>query len=264
MTRTHTWYLIPLVIGGFFEWVGYIARVASSLQSPDYTLGPYTIQTILLLIAPALFAASIYMELGRIILLTYGEAHSVIRQKWFTKIFIAGDVLAFTTQAIGGGRMAMKSTSAISTGSHIVLGGLFIQIIFFGLFVTAALIFNLRINKNPTMCSRDVPWRKHLKALYAASLLIMVRSIFRVMEYTGGRDGYLLGHEVYMYIFDAVLMVAVMAIFNFVQPSEVNALLCGGRVASEFMVYEGSSSRLTGGDDYGRGDIRFIEEGPSC
>ena len=38
-------------------------------QTPEYTLVPYVIQSILLLVAPALFAATIYMELGRIMLL---------------------------------------------------------------------------------------------------------------------------------------------------------------------------------------------------
>jgi len=58
-------------------------------------------QTLLLLIAPALFAASIYMELGRIIELVDGEAHAMIRKRWLTKLFVCGDVLSFTLQMAG-------------------------------------------------------------------------------------------------------------------------------------------------------------------
>lgn len=58
-------------------------------------------QAMALLIAPALFAASIYMSLGRIILLVDGEAHSIIRKKWLTKIFVTGDVLSFCMQSAG-------------------------------------------------------------------------------------------------------------------------------------------------------------------
>lgn len=76
-------------------------RIISAQETPDWTLGPYLIQTLLLLVAPALFAASIYMVLGRIILLTEGERHSMIRQKWLTKLFVAGDVLSFMTQSAG-------------------------------------------------------------------------------------------------------------------------------------------------------------------
>lgn len=64
-------------------------------------MGPYIMQTLLCLVAPALFAASIYMTLGRIIRLVDGEHHSLIRLKWLTKIFVAGDIISFITQGAG-------------------------------------------------------------------------------------------------------------------------------------------------------------------
>lgn len=90
-----------LITGVVVESVGYIGRLMSSRQSPDWTLGPYVMQSSLLLIAPALFAASIYMTLGRIIVLVHGEELSVIRVNWLTKIFVAGDVLSFLMQSSG-------------------------------------------------------------------------------------------------------------------------------------------------------------------
>jgi hypothetical protein len=59
----------------------------------------------------------------------------------------------------------------------------------------------------------------------------MIRSVFRVVEYVQGFSGYLLSHEVYLYIFDSTLMFCVMAMFNFVHPSEVVALVNGGKAA---------------------------------
>lgn len=41
------------------------------------------------------------MILGRIILLTDGEAYSPIRRTWLTKIFVIGDVLSFMMQGAG-------------------------------------------------------------------------------------------------------------------------------------------------------------------
>ena len=58
-------------------------------------------QTLSILIAPAFFAASIYMILGRLIVLVDGESHSPIRVKWLTKIFVGGDVLSFLAQSAG-------------------------------------------------------------------------------------------------------------------------------------------------------------------
>ena len=95
--------LTPLV-----ESVGYIGRAWSSKQSPDFTLIPYIIQVILLLVAPTRFAASIYKFLGRIIEATGGESHSLIRQRWLTKIFVVGDFFSFLLQAAG---MIMKSSA---------------------------------------------------------------------------------------------------------------------------------------------------------
>ena len=42
------------------------------------------------------------MMLGRIILVTDGEEHSLIPKKWLTKTFVAGDVISFLMQ--GGGK----------------------------------------------------------------------------------------------------------------------------------------------------------------
>ncbi|CAA9956731.1 RTA1 protein [Pyrenophora teres f. maculata] len=101
MLRTRTWILIPFVLGGIFEVVGYIGRAISAHESPNWSIAVYSLQTILLLVAPALFAASVYMMLGRIILVTDGEKYAVIPRNWLTKTFVAGDVVSFLMQ--GGG-----------------------------------------------------------------------------------------------------------------------------------------------------------------
>jgi hypothetical protein len=68
---------------------------------------PYIIQSLLLLLGPSFFAASIYMILGRTIRLTGGERHSLIRPKWLTKIFVIGDVLSFFVQS--GGKLDLST-----------------------------------------------------------------------------------------------------------------------------------------------------------
>lgn len=64
----------------------------------------------LLLLGPALFAASIYMILGRLITRLDASSHSIVRPKWLTKIFVVGDVLSFCVQ--GGGTLP-NTTSTI-------------------------------------------------------------------------------------------------------------------------------------------------------
>ncbi|GFF97760.1 protein RTM1 [Aspergillus udagawae] len=223
LIRCRTWFFIPFVIGGFFEWVGYIGRILSSQESPNWLMGPYIQQTLLLLLAPALFAASIYMMLGRIVVLLDAEDLCIFRKKWLTKFFVCGDVLSFTVQAAGGGVMASGTLAAVHNGEKIVIAGLVIQILFFGLFIFTCAIFHQRLIKRPTEQSIELEssWRKHLWILYAANLLIMIRSVFRLIEYAMGNNGYLLRHEAFLYVFDGVLMLAAMILFNVVHPSSL-------------------------------------------
>jgi hypothetical protein len=107
-------------------------------------------------------------------------------------------------------------------GSHIIVVGLFVQLAFFGFFMVIAICFHRRLLLVPTIQSRSsFPWKKHIWTLYGVSSLIMVRSVFRVVEYLQGSDGSLLQHEYYIYALDALLMFAVMVVFNVIHSSEV-------------------------------------------
>ncbi|KAJ5186911.1 hypothetical protein N7449_009905 [Penicillium cf. viridicatum] len=227
MFKAKAWLFIPYVIGGLFEIVGYIGRAMSSKQSPNWTLGPYIVQTLCLLLAPALLAASIYMLLGRIILVLQAESHAILKKKWLTKIFVTGDVMSFLLQGAGGGIQSSGSLSGMKTGEHIIIVGLFVQIIFFGFFITVAGLFDWKLRKYPIpRCfDREIPWRKYLNILYATSLLILVRSLFRLAEYIQGNNGYLLHHEVFLYVFDSLLIFIAMVIFNIAHPSEITRFL---------------------------------------
>ncbi len=117
--------------------------------------------------------------------------------------------------------MASTNASTSKLGSHIILAGLLVQIVIFGFFIVVALVFDLRLSALPTGQSRNptLPWKKFLYILYITSAFIMIRSIVRVAEFIEGFDGVIILHEVYLYVFDAVPMAAVMAIFNIWYPS---------------------------------------------
>lgn len=116
-----------------------------------------------------------------------------------------------------------KDQDTIKLGNNIILGGLILQVLFFGLFIMVAGIFHKRMRTDSaTMSSSSlVPWARYLLILYLASLFIVVRCVFRIIEYAGGQDGVLLSNEIYLYIFEATLMFLVMIIFNIQHPSMV-------------------------------------------
>lgn len=223
------------------EFLGYIARILS--HNDPCTRNPFIMQSLLLLLGPALYAASIYMILGRIVLLTDGEAYSLVRRTWLTKIFVGGDVLCFLMQGAGGGVLATanEDKDKAQMGENLIVGGLFVQLAFFGLFVVVSALFQVRGRRHLAELPARIEWRKHLYVLYFSSVLILVRSVFRVVEYLQGREGYLLTHEVFLYIFDAVLMLAVMVAMNIVHPGDIAIMLRGkgvGRDGEAFVQLE--------------------------
>lgn len=129
--------------------------------------------------------------------------------------------------------MASGDADALHLGENVVIGGLVVQIIIFGLFIVTASIFHRRMRARPTnaVLAHQLKWRLYLTVLYVVSLLIMVRSVFRLIEYAQGNDGYLMSHEIFLYLFDSLLMFAAMALMAWYHPSEINALLKRGRGA---------------------------------
>jgi hypothetical protein len=116
-----------------------------------------------------------------------------------------------------------KSPDDQQMGENVILAGLGIQIVFFGFFVVTTIIFHVRIAKKPTSRSYAVttPWRQHILALYISSVLILVRSLFRMAEFGLGNDGVLMQSEAYLLGLDGALMFLVTAVFLWSHPSRV-------------------------------------------
>ncbi|KAH8664803.1 RTA1 like protein-domain-containing protein [Ilyonectria robusta] len=222
--RARSFYMFPFLIGCGFEIVGYVGRAWSAKQTPNWATMPYVLQSLFLLLGPTLLAASIYMVLGRLIRLLNADNYSIIRTTWLTKVFVLGDVISFLAQSGGGGMLAnAKTKSSQKLGENVIIGGLGVQIVFFGFFMVVTMVFHRRILNNPTTASLTIttPWKKFILVMYVASMFIMIRSVFRIAEYIGGSTGTLQSTEVYIYIFDATLMFIVVTLFNVFHPSRV-------------------------------------------
>lgn len=127
--------------------------------------------------------------------------------------------------------MTSGSENTIKIGQWVIVAGLCVQLMFFGAFVLTSLIFHNKIIRRPTIESerstdkhgsiwpRD--WRGLLFACYSTSLLILIRSIYRLIEFVQGNDGYVISHEVFLYVFDAAMMFSVMVVMNVLHPSFV-------------------------------------------
>lgn len=192
------------------------------------------------------------MILGRLIQSLRADHLSIVPVKWVTKIFVTGDIIAFGLQAGGGGIQSGGTLHLFELGEKIIIAGLFCQIVVFGFFVLTSLTFHFRLLKHPAnqAIAKRIPWRRYLYVLYSTSAIILVRSAFRVVEYIQGNGGYLISHEIFLYIFDTLLMAAVMLIFLIYYVDHLDGKkLKHQRLISDSMGQELENTRQAGVDN---------------
>jgi hypothetical protein len=130
----------------------------------------------------------------------HGDDQSLVHPRRMSKIFIWGDFFLLNLQSTGAGLAA--NSDLAKAGEYIVVAGLVLHLVMFGIFFILATVFHLRVDRglraaqgsvthpNEVSESRAVlPWRRGLLMLYACSVLIMIRSVFRITEYIMGADG---------------------------------------------------------------------------
>lgn len=187
-------------------------------------LPPYIVQMVLILLAPILYAAGVYMFFGRLVVASGHPKLSLIRVNWETKIFVTGDILCFLVQAFGAVSLANLVNSHDSDTAHkvdvaknVILAGLALQVILFLVFLVSSVIFHIRVSKRHIAKSVDPTLRLQLMiySIYATGVLITGRNIYRLIEYKSGNGGYLQENEWPQYGLDVGLMAIYMVITFF-------------------------------------------------
>lgn len=194
------------------EFLGYVVRAAARQNTSS--LGAYAIQNLLLLVAPALFAATIYMTLSRVIR-QLGASHlSIINPAKLTRLFVWGDVICFWIQGGAAPLQAIQDVPILPViGKWVVVAGLVLQVALFGFFVVVAGKFHRALLASPTTSSMAPgnQWQRIMTVLYGSSLLIFIRNCVRVAEYAEGFTGWIIRHEAMLFVFDALPMVLLLA-----------------------------------------------------
>lgn len=218
--------------------LGYIFRAAA--WNATESLIFYIMQAVFLLIAPVFFAATLYMVYSRVVRAPQAQEFSFISPRWTTIIFVIGDLVTLNVQSGGAGMLADDDRAA--TGNKIVIAGLILQVILFIGFIICCLVFHLRykahLAENDVVS--DVAWRSCLHMLYWTSMMVLVRNVFRVVEYAMDKEGYLQQYEWPTLVFDSVLMLLVMIAFYIWYPSNLQPKSRESMV--ELMSNEGGNS----------------------
>ncbi|GKZ22318.1 hypothetical protein AbraIFM66951_007951 [Aspergillus brasiliensis] len=231
-------YFIPLVIGGICETFGYYGRAWS--HQGRTLIGPWALQEMLILCAPPFIAATVYMILGRMMIAFAAEQHSLIRPKRLTKIFVLNDIICFLTQIIGAGVQVTGDEQLMRTGIKAVLAGLIFSLVVFLLFVWVAVVFHIRLSREPTWVVNEDPWlmnggwKRYMWAMYVACGALMVRNLVRTIQFGAGDGSVLNTKEVYIYVFDAALMFVAMAVLAVWHPGMLIKKARRTKVAAEY------------------------------
>ncbi|KAF4334165.1 RTM1 [Fusarium beomiforme] len=221
LIKYRAWYFIVVVIGSAIEVAAYNLRIHSVQNQSEIT--PFVLTLTYTVLAPVLVAAGNYLLISRLIVAVLPPSrHRIlsIPGRRLTPIFVACDVIAFLIQGSGSGIASSDNWQGEMEriGVMVLIVGLVFQLVAFSLFLCVFRRFHVLAVR---MAVEHAPrgWQKVVLAVYISSILIMVRCIFRVVEFAGGRDTYAFNHEWLFWVFESLPMVGAIGIFCFYHPS---------------------------------------------
>lgn len=245
------WFFAAFTCACILEMLGYIGR---ALSHKDLTVEDYfLLQFICLTIAPVFTMGGIYYQLAKLIEI-YGHKFALLpTPMMYSYIFIICDIVSLVIQAIGGGAAgsAVTENKSTATGTHIFVAGLAFQVASMSVFLVMwfHLLYKIYISTrkkhaNVTkfswsllkipQCELDYQYRQSFSdlrlnpqrwtfhyfslGLTASVIFVYIRCIYRVIELAEGWSGYLITHEWYFIILDALMMSLATLILSFFHP----------------------------------------------
>ncbi|TGO18828.1 hypothetical protein BTUL_0007g00460 [Botrytis tulipae] len=218
-------YCWVIVASALAQTLTYIFRVAS-IKIPA-SFGDYAAWFILILIAPLFTNAFIYMVMGRMVWNYVTDATIWKVTAWrFGLYFVILDIVALIIQVYGAAAASSDTatSSQILDGLHVYMIGVGIQQFFIFVFLFFAFKFHqtLRDQSRRKIYTPRQAWSL-LYALYAVILLITIRIIFRLVEYSQGLKSSIPNHEAFQYSLDSVPMLFALVILNIFYPGRIMA-----------------------------------------
>ncbi|KAJ7493860.1 RTA1-like protein [Mycena latifolia] len=226
-TYYRMWWLLPTAcLCGLGELVGWSGRLWSSF-SPSFS-NPYMMQITSTIIAPTPLIAVNFILLSRIVT-RLGPCYAALTPRWYTIIFVACDICALVIQGAGGGIASGADTlSGANLGANIMLAGIVFQFVAIIAYSSLAADFLRRYRKDLPV--RAAPSERghldsKLKTLIAAvafsTLVLFIRSIYRIIELATGWNGRIIHTEVYFNVLDGGMVILAIFTINFFHPGRL-------------------------------------------
>ncbi|ODQ65831.1 RTA1-domain-containing protein [Nadsonia fulvescens var. elongata DSM 6958] len=228
------WFGISWFIGCGLETGGYISRVVSH---DDVTaINPFLVQIICLTLGPAFMMGGVYYIFGKLVII-WGEQYSKLKPMWYSILFIICDVISIVLQAIGGGMaaVAVQNRKDTKPGTHIMVGGLAFQVASMCVFIflisdTLWKVYRAK-KQNPDKENIFNPQYANIRqskffkpliiAIICSIIAVFTRCVYRVVELAEGWSGYLISHEGYFLVLDALMMIIGGGFLSVIHPGYV-------------------------------------------
>jgi hypothetical protein len=213
------------------EVIGYIFRALSSREDP-YNIIYFVVAYFFIVVAPVFISASIYVCLTKLISWAQDEGVSLntrlLKRKLILWTFITADTVCTTIQITGAALIGSRESKHKNpkAPNDILLAGLIIQSFFFLAYLGILAVFMHAMCHDPRFSTTFQKTRLFIGALAVSSLLVFLRTLFRVAETSQGVFGYLSSHEAFFGALEFAPMVLAMAILAVWHPGrEIPALL---------------------------------------
>ena len=215
--RSRQWFTGILALGAFMEFAGYLTRYLVTQGSSN---GIFILSYVLILVTPNGLALVNYAAVGRLLLTLPSkprgktwlripiitDAYGVFRANRIATFFFLSDVIAFFIQASSAAFLTSSNPSTVNTGLTVIKIGLAWALAFVALFFFVTIYVYVspmyEIKKHP-----DVAMIKAMYvSLFATISLLLIRLIYRMVEFVDGNRGYIATHEAFFGVFDTGLV----------------------------------------------------------
>ncbi|KAJ7454181.1 RTA1-domain-containing protein [Mycena latifolia] len=226
-TYYRMWWLFPTAcLCGVGELVGWSGRLWSSFSPSLHD--PFMMQVVATVISPTPLIAVNFVLLAWIVTLL-GPCYARLSPAAYTVLFVSCDVVALLVQAAGGGIASGASTRAgTQLGAHIMLGGIVFQFAALVMYCCLAADFLIRYANNSPVRMQitdrrvlDGETKCMIYALGFSSLVLFIRSIYRIIELGAGWHGRIMRTEVYFNVLDGGMIVLAIFTLNFAHPGRL-------------------------------------------
>ena len=178
------------------------------------------LQYFFIVTAPVFLSAGIYAVFS-VLIKRVGKEYSFLSPKWVLAIFVSSDAVMTIVQIAGAALIgaAESKDKDPNTGRLILMAGLAIQVASFFVFLILLGDFLHR--------SRKVLWgrqgemggkRAFIVAFVTATLLVYLRTCFRLAEVAQGVEAYLFTHEAFFACLEFAPIAGAMLLFNIWHP----------------------------------------------